>query len=63
MVNKWEHYFQQVFNNGKYHKLIISFFAFFIYANTTLNQFCVDDSIVITKNEYVTKGFQAYQTY
>lgn len=57
MVNKWEHYFQQVFNNGKYHKLIISFFAFFIYANTTLNQFCVDDSIVITKNEYVTKGF------
>ena len=36
---------------------IVGLLAFVIYANTFKHEFALDDTIVIVRNEYVTKGF------
>jgi len=42
--------------SAKHHRLLIGILVFVWYGNSLLNEFAVDDGIVITRNEYVTKG-------
>jgi hypothetical protein len=37
--------------------MILFCIAFLLYSNTLLNEFALDDGIVITQNDYVKKGF------
>ena len=45
------------FNNQKLHLILIGLFSLALYFNTIGHDFALDDSIVITENEYTTKGF------
>ncbi len=42
--------------NPKKTAAILALIAFFVYCNTLANDFVLDDSIVITKNQFTTKG-------
>lgn len=46
-----------LWNNKKWHRLILFTAAFMLYANTLRNGFVLDDNIVLCKNEFVKKGF------
>src|ERR1019366_3277597 len=45
------------FGNFKIQALILVVLGFILYSNSFLNEYCLDDGIVIQKNEYVQKGF------
>ncbi len=44
------------FNNFKVQAIILVILGFILYANSFQNEYCLDDGIVILKNEYVQKG-------
>ncbi len=46
-----------IHTNSRAHRIIIFLTVFVFYGNTLLNNFAVDDSIVITKNDFTKKGF------
>ncbi|MCC6814807.1 MAG: tetratricopeptide repeat protein [Saprospiraceae bacterium] len=43
-------------SGGKVHRILLVGLVFLFYGNTLMNDFAVDDSIVITKNIYTKKG-------
>ncbi len=45
------------FSDFKNQAIIICIVAFALYCNSIMNEFALDDGIVIIKNEYVQKGF------
>lgn len=45
------------FTNKKLHLIILFVFGFLLYANTIGHDYTVDDSIVITDNDFVKEGF------
>ncbi|NOT35934.1 MAG: tetratricopeptide repeat protein [Saprospiraceae bacterium] len=49
--------FSLILQNTKAHRIILVLFSFVFYGNTLVNDFAVDDSIVIVRNEYTKKGF------
>ncbi len=44
-------------SNFKIHVVIIALLSFLFYVNTSQNEYALDDTIVIVKNEYVYEGF------
>jgi len=45
------------YQNQKLHLILIGLFSLVLYFNTINHDFALDDAIVITENEYTTKGF------
>ena len=45
------------FTDKKIHLILIGVFSLLLYFNTINHDFALDDAIVITENEYTTKGF------
>ncbi len=45
------------FTNSTLHMVVIGLFAFILYANTLGHEYALDDSIVITENDFTMKGF------
>ncbi len=50
--------YNSLINSPKSHRVILMVCVVLLYGNTLLNNFAVDDSIVIVKNEYVKKGLK-----
>lgn len=48
--------YDHLLSSAKHHRLLIGILVFIFYGNSLVNEFAVDDGIVITRNEYVTKG-------
>lgn len=48
--------FEKLYTHPYYPKIIIFLIAFLLYTNTIQNDYALDDSIVITENEYVQQG-------
>lgn len=46
------------FSNFKIQAMILVILGFILYANSFQNEYCLDDGIVILKNEYVQKGIK-----
>ncbi|MEO6190054.1 MAG: glycosyltransferase family 39 protein, partial [Saprospiraceae bacterium] len=53
----FESLYNSIIKSEKNHKVFLILIVILLYGNTLLNDFAVDDSIVIVKNEFVTKGF------
>lgn len=47
-----------VFNNFKLQALLLILLGFILYANSFVNEYALDDGIVIQKNEYVQQGIR-----
>ncbi|MEP7195262.1 MAG: tetratricopeptide repeat protein [Saprospiraceae bacterium] len=47
-----------LFLNSRHHRSILVCLVILLYSNTLLNDFAVDDSIVIVKNEFTKKGIE-----
>ncbi len=50
--------YNALISSTRQHQWILCCLVIILYSNTLLNDFAVDDSIVIVKNEYVRKGIQ-----
>ncbi|MBK9960305.1 MAG: glycosyltransferase family 39 protein [Saprospiraceae bacterium] len=48
--------YDHLLSSAKHHRLLIGILVFIFYGNSLVNEFAVDDGIVITRNEYVIKG-------
>lgn len=53
----FQNFYKTILHNTRAHRIIIIILAFVFYGNTLLNDFAVDDSIVIIRNDFTQKGF------